>query len=161
MPSSFWIWYQSRAGFPLFLTHSSNPKPAAAAAADTAAADDAAVRSYLSLSRSGRSFPSTSFNPEGFSFSRVILVVRIFTTQLSDSDLLLAGFIAALCFAYDLPQHQAFTTVPRSSEGRGRLKGDRWGRSSQPQSGRGSFRGQASRPSKGILGDRPTSVPDR
>ncbi|KAL9259761.1 Retrovirus-related Pol polyprotein from transposon RE1-like protein [Drosera capensis] len=61
-----------------------------------------------------------------------------------------------------LPQHQAFAAAPRSSGGRGRFKGGgSGGRSSQPQSRRGSFPGQVSRPSKGILGDRPTLLPDR
>ncbi|KAL9259760.1 Retrovirus-related Pol polyprotein from transposon RE1-like protein [Drosera capensis] len=58
--------------------------------------------------------------------------------------------------------HQAFAAAPRSSGGRGRFKGGgSGGRSSQPQSRRGSFPGQVSRPSKGILGDRPTLLPDR
>ncbi|KAL9264957.1 hypothetical protein AKJ16_DCAP11367 [Drosera capensis] len=62
----------------------------------------------------------------------------------------------------DLPQHQAFTAAPRSSRGRGQFKGGgSGGRSSQPQSRRGSFSGQVSRPSKGILGDCPTLLPDR
>ncbi|KAL9274489.1 hypothetical protein AKJ16_DCAP24837 [Drosera capensis] len=45
--------------------------------------------------------------------------------------------------------------------GRDRFKGGRWGGRSKPSSGRGSFPGQASRPFKGILGDRPPSIPDR
>ncbi|KAL9255137.1 Retrovirus-related Pol polyprotein from transposon RE1-like protein [Drosera capensis] len=62
----------------------------------------------------------------------------------------------------DLPQHQTFAAAPLSSGGRGRFQGGgSGGRSSHPQSRRGSFSGQASRPSKGILGDRSTSVPDR
>ncbi|KAL9269990.1 putative mitochondrial protein, partial [Drosera capensis] len=61
-----------------------------------------------------------------------------------------------------LPQHQAFAVAPRSFRGRGRFKGGgSGGRSSQPHSRRGPFSGQVSRPSKGILGDRPTLLPDR
>ncbi|KAL9251904.1 RuBisCO large subunit-binding protein subunit beta, chloroplastic-like protein [Drosera capensis] len=95
-------------------------------------------------------------------------------SSVSNADLIehtLMGFgteyeslIARLKFlnSADLPQHQAFAVVPRSFGGRGRFKGgDSGGRSSQPQSRRGTFPGQASRPSKGILRDRSTSLHDR
>ncbi|KAL9261897.1 hypothetical protein AKJ16_DCAP25177 [Drosera capensis] len=59
----------------------------------------------------------------------------------------------------DVPQHQAFAVAPRSSRGRGKLKGDRWdGRPSQSTSGHGSYPGYISTgrtllqaPSKGCV----------